>query len=409
MLNWCIRGWRERAYLSHWPERFGFLPATRTQTLWVHAVSAGEVQASVPLVKLLAAQHPKLALLVTTATPAGRLMAQSLYPQARVHYLPIDLPGCVRRFFVRVRPVVGVILETEIWPNLYAGAVDHGVPLVLVSARLSARSVGRYQRVKSWVSSLLANVTIAAQSESDAQRFCAIGAHPSRVSVCGNLKFDYQVPESVVAKAQSWRQSLAVRPVWVAGSTHAVEEDAVLAAHEKVLAQFPTALLILVPRHPPRFAVVEQRLKDSGRAYAVRRQTDAAVTNPAADVWLIATLGELVCAYAAADVAFVGGTLVPIGGHNLLEPAAVARPVLFGPFISNARLMAEVLEASAGGQTVGDADALAAAVKAYFQNPELGRRAGQAAYQAISPHRGAAARTFLQIDPWLGKSKPDNH
>ena len=141
MLNWCIRGWRERAYLSHWPERFGFLPATRTQTLWVHAVSAGEVQASVPLVKLLAAQHPKLALLVTTATPAGRLMAQSLYPQARVHYLPIDLPGCVRRFFVRVRPVVGVILETEIWPNLYAGAVDHGVPLVLVSARLSARSV----------------------------------------------------------------------------------------------------------------------------------------------------------------------------------------------------------------------------------------------------------------------------
>ena len=400
--NWLVRGWRERAYWADLSERFGFGPASAAPSLWIHAVSAGEVQASAPLVARLRELRPDLGLLVTTATPAGRARAIALYPMAVVRYSPIDLPGSVSRFFARLHPVAGVVLETELWPALYGAAAARAIPICLASARLSARSVGRYRRVAGFARTVLTGVSVAAQSEDDAARFVAIGADPSRVTVTGNLKFDYAPREAALAEARQWRVALGThRPVWVAGSTHAGEEDVVLAAHRELLRRHPDALLVLVPRHPPRFATVEAALAATGWTYAVRTERGALPDTAGRSVLLLATLGELECAYAAGDVAFVGGTLVPIGGHNLLEPAAVGRPVLFGPSYTTARAMAQVLIASGGGAVVDDAAMLADRLCRYFDDADLRLRQGRAAADAVAGNRGAAQRIAAIVAPLL--------
>ena len=402
LANWLVRGWRERGYWAHLAERLGYGPAVPGRCLWLHAVSAGEVQAGVPLVARLRASPPGLRLVVTTATPAGRARAQALYPDATVRYVPIDLPGAVHRFYARVAPVAVVVLETELWPHLYREAARRALPLVVASARLSERSVRRYRHVATLVGSVLAGVTVAAQTDDDARRFIAIGAEASRVSVSGNLKFDYTPRPQVAELALSWRVALGTsRPVWVAGSTHPGEEDAVLAAHATVLKEHPGALLILVPRHPPRFAAVEAALRTAGWAYAVRDAPGSLPATGDRTVLLLATMGELVCAYAAGDVAFVGGTLVPVGGHNLLEPAAAGRPVLFGPSFQTAREMAQMLVAAGGGAVVRDGADLGAHVATYLGDPVLRERAGSAAACAVARNRGAASRIAALVVPLL--------
>ncbi len=396
LLNWLLRGWRERGYWRHLGERAGFGRRLAPGALWLHAVSAGEVQASAPLVALLQRQRPSLPLVVTTATPAGRARALALFPAADVRYLPIDLPGAVARFFHRVRPSAGVIVETELWPHLYARAARTRVPVVVASARLSARSAARYAVLPGLTRRTLHGVSVAAQTELDAARFIAIGADPARTRVTGNLKFDH-VPRGTEA-AQAWRSAFAGRPVWVAGSTHPVEEDRVLAAHCLVRQSFPDALLVLVPRHPPRFAEVEAALVRDGIACAVRRGPGPLPPLADASVLLIATLGELECAYAAGDVAFVGGSLVPVGGHNLLEPALAGRPVLFGPSHATARAMADVILGAGGGAVVADEAALGAALLAYFRAPETREIAGNRARAAVAGSRGAAARTAALVE-----------
>jgi 3-deoxy-D-manno-octulosonic-acid transferase len=397
--NWLLRGWHERGYWAHLGERFGFAAPLAPGSLWLHAVSAGEVQAAAPLVRALLRAEPQLRLLVTTATPAGRARAAALYPAADIRYLPIDVPGCVRRFLARTRPRAGVILETELWPALYAGARGAGIPLVLASARLSARSVRRYGRVAAFARKVLAGVSIGAQSDADAARFLAIGADPGRLEVTGNLKFDYEPHAGLAAAAAAWRVALgADRPVWVAGSTHAVEEDAVLDAHRRLLERFPDALLVLVPRHPPRFAEVEQALGATGLEFVVRRGPGALPDGSrTAKVLLLATLGELEIAYAAADAAFVGGTLVPVGGHNLIEPAAAGRPVLFGPWHANALVMAELLRQARAGAEVADATALGEALLNWFAQPDERLAAGARGAAALAAGRGAASRTAALV------------
>ena len=341
--------------------------------------------------------------MVTTATPAGRARARALYPSATVRYAPIDLPGAVGRFFARNRPLACVVLETELWPALYRAAARRHIPIFLASARLSVRSVNRYRRVGRFAREVLAGVTVAAQTTDDAERFVAIGADPSLVTVAGNLKFDYTPAASVIDESRAWRAALSEqRPVWVAGSTHAGEEDAVLAAHTTLLRTHPDALLLLVPRHPPRFAAVEAALAQTGWPYAVRRQRGALPDTAGSSVLLLATLGELECAYAAGDVAFVGGTLVPVGGHNLLEPAAVGRPVLFGPSHTTAREMAQVLVAAGGGSVVADAADLATQLCRYFDDPALRLRCGSAAAAAVANNRGTAQRIAALVVPMLG-------
>ncbi|HQW10157.1 MAG TPA: lipid IV(A) 3-deoxy-D-manno-octulosonic acid transferase [Steroidobacteraceae bacterium] len=396
-----LRGFRDHSYWSNFGERFGFgATAFAGSCLWVHAVSVGEIQASAALVRALRERYPEVPLVVTTVTPTGAQRARALFAGlAHVRYVPYDLPGSVRRFFARVRPRVAIILETELWPNLYHECGRRGVPLVLASARISPRSIGRYRRLAALFREALANgIVIAAQSPADAERFRYIGANPLRTHVMGNIKFDFALSAAAVAGGAALRAEHASgRPVWVAGSTHAKEEDLLLDAHRRVREQHPGALLILVPRHPTRFAEVRAALEGQGVRFAARSRGERC--EPDTEVYLGDTLGELVLLYAAGDVAFVGGSLVPIGGHNLLEPAALGLPLLTGPFTFNAEDIAKLLIAEGAAEVVSTAEALSARVVALFDDAPERARIGTLGKAVVEANRGALSRLLALLAP----------
>jgi 3-deoxy-D-manno-octulosonic-acid transferase len=401
------KGLRVRGYWQHVGERYGFGPALPPGGVWVHAVSVGEVQAAAALVRELQARHPGLPVVLTTFTPTGRDRAQGLLGDAVAHrYIPFDLPFSVPRFFDRVRPRLAVIVETELWPNLFHECGRRGVPLVLASARVSPRSVRGYRRLAQFFRDTLANgIVIGAQSAADAERFLAIGANGRNTHVTGNLKFDYSLPPEIAEKARALRGELGERrPVWVAGSTHEVEEEIVLAAHAAVRARHPDALLVLAPRKPQRFEAVASLLRKQGLRYVTRSSRKAVA--PDAEVLLVDTLGELALFYGAGDVAFVGGSLVPIGGHNLLEPAALARPVLTGPHTANAVGITELLTESGAAHVVADAAGLASRVGAYFADPATAERDGRFGLDTLEANRGSLARLIALVEPLLGDRRP---
>ncbi len=398
----AVRGFRERSQWRGFSERFGLGRAVDGRSIWVHAVSVGEVQAAVPLVEALLERFPHIPLVLTTVTPTGRARAQALFKQrVDVRYVPIDLPGSVRRFFQRVRPQLAVILETEIWPNLYHRCGRQGVPLVLASARISPRSVKSYRRLVGLFRETLSNgIFIAAQSPQDAERFVSIGANPALTHVVGNIKFDFGYPPDIEARGHELRRLLGVhRPVWVAGSTHAQEEDELIAAHARVRERFSNALLVLVPRHPPRFADVAASLREQGIEFVSR--TSGRPVTPQTQVFLLDTLGELPPFYAAGDVAFVGGSLVPIGGHNLLEPAALGLPIIAGPHNFNSADIAKLLAERGAVRLVQDSAGLAAVVGELLADPAARARMGAAGRKAVDENRGAVTRLMNFIEPLL--------
>jgi 3-deoxy-D-manno-octulosonic-acid transferase len=376
-------------------ERLGLGAPAAPGGLWVHAVSVGEVQAAASLVRALRARYPARPLTLTTTTTTGRERAQALFgADVSVRYLPIDLPGAVRRFLARVRPATGIVLETELWPNLYRACRRAGVPLVLASATVSERSARRYARVTRLVREALAGVSVAAQSEPDAARFVALGAEPARLRVTGNLKFDLALPADLDATARALRATLGGRAVWVAGSTHEGEEAVVLEAHARLTSAQRAPLLVLAPRHRERFEAVAARLAAGGIAH-VRRSSGRPV-EPTTRVLLLDSLGELLLFYAAGDVAFVGGSLVPVGGHNLLEPAAVGRPVVTGPHTASAAPAARLLSAAGALVVVHDAPELEAAVGRWLAPDGDGALAGERGRAAVLANRGALGR-FLEF------------
>jgi 3-deoxy-D-manno-octulosonic-acid transferase len=396
------RGMRDPSYRGSLGERFGFGPAVEGPVIWVHAVSVGEVQAAQALVAQLLRRHPKYRLLLTTVTPTGAARARLLFgEQVLLRYVPFDLPGAVKRFFDRVQPRLAMILETELWPNLYGECGRRSVPLVLASARVSPRSIGKYRRLMSLFRKTLSHgIVIAAQSELDAERFRSIGAAPERTHVTGNIKFDFQPPAGIEALGRRWRdRNVPGRPVWVAGSTHEGEEAIVLDAHRRVLERFPDALLILVPRHPQRFDTVRELLAKRHEAVAFR-SAGAAIT-PATRVLLGDTMGELMMFYAASDVAFVAGSLAPIGGHNLLEPASVGLPVLTGPHNFNGEEIAGLLVDAGAARVVPDARQLAHAVTGLLGDPALREVMGAAGKAVLDSNRGALDRLLTLVDPLL--------
>ena len=399
------RGLRDRSYWQNFSERFGFGAPSAPDGVWVHAVSVGEVQACAPLIGALRARHPDLPLTVTTFTPTGAARARALFGSAaRVRYLPYDLPGAVRRFFSRVRPRLAVIFETELWPNLYRECGRRRVPLVLASARISERSVSRYQRLGALFRDALSQAeVVAAQGAGDAERFRALGADPASTHVTGNLKFDFELPPDIAARgAQLRSEYAAARPLWVAGSTHGGgEEQMVLEAHRSVRAAFPQALLVMAPRHPPRFDEVAQLLAESHLSF-VRRSASAAAAAPGrAAVLLLDTLGELLEFYAASDVAFVGGSLVPVGGHNLLEPAALGIPILTGPYNFNSEDIARLLVARGAAEVVHNSFELAARLCALLADPAERARMGTLGRASVDNNRGALAKLLSLIEPLL--------
>ncbi len=398
----AFRGFRDRSHWQGFSQRFGLGSKLGQRSIWVHAVSVGEVQAAVPLIEALLKRFPTIPLVLTTVTPTGRGRAKALFgSRVDVRYVPIDLPGGVRRFFQRVRPQLALILETEIWPNLYHRCGRLGVPLVLASARISPRSVNSYRRLVGLFRETLSHgIFIAAQSAEDAERFISIGANPKLTHVVGNIKFDFGYPPDMEAKGHELRRLLGVhRPVWVAGSTHAIEEDALLAAHRLIRERFSNALLVLVPRHPPRFAEVATSLRSQGVRFATR--TAGGPVAPETQVYLLDTLGELPPFYAAGDVAFVGGSLVPIGGHNLLEPAALSLPIVAGPHNFNSADIARMLVERGAVRIVHDAAQLAAVVGGLLADPTARATMGASGRKAVDDNRGAVARLMQFLEPLL--------
>jgi 3-deoxy-D-manno-octulosonic-acid transferase len=402
----AMEGWKalwNPEYRGRLGQRLGFVePRPDPGSLWLHAVSVGEVQAAAGLIRALRQRFPGTPVVVTTVTPTGAQRAQALFGETVRHcYLPYDLPGAVRRFLDGVQPRVAIILETEIWPTLYNALGRRRIPLVIASARLSTRSVGRYRRMASLFRETLSHgIVIGAQTAADAERFRAIGAADGRVQVTGNVKFDLEIPAATVEEGRAFRARwAATRPTWIAGSTHEGEEEAALEAHARLRERHPQALLILVPRHPQRFEAVRALLRRRGVRFAQR----SAGAGPAAgdSVFLVDTLGELQLFYAAADVAFVGGSLVPVGGHNLLEPAVLGLPMLSGPHTQNAQDVAELLQRSGALRIVRSRDDLAQCVTDWFDDPDAARAAGARGLHAVAQSRGAVDRLVAMIAPLL--------
>jgi 3-deoxy-D-manno-octulosonic-acid transferase len=400
-----FRGLADRTYWHNFRERFGFGATPAAPCIWVHAVSVGEVQASAALVNTLRERYPDIPIVVTTFTPTGAGRARALFKdRAQVRYLPFDLPGAVRRFFKRIQPRIAVILETELWPNLYYQCGRRRVPLVLASARLSARSVDRYRRLGALFRETLAQgVVIAAQGEADANRFRALGSDPGNTHVTGNLKFDFSVPADIAERGRALRAYYAgSRPVWVAGSTHGGgEEEALIEAQKLVRARQPGALLVMAPRHPNRFGEVAAQLVSRGVRFVRRSQVPAAGAIGEAEILLLDSLGELLDFYAAGDVAFVGGSLVPIGGHNLLEPAALGLPILTGPNTSNSAEVARLLIERGAAEIVKNPQELADRVVALLADPAARARMGVQGRAVVDANKGALQKLLGLVVPLI--------
>jgi 3-deoxy-D-manno-octulosonic-acid transferase len=396
-----IRAAKEPAYRAHLTERFGLGRRAAAPSLWLHAVSVGEVAAAAALVRALHASHPGMPFVLTTATPTGRAQAAALFgADVDVRFLPYDTAGSVRRFLARIRPRVAIIMETELWPNLLHECRRRGVPVLFASARLAARSVPRYRRFGTLFSTALRDAWVAAQSSVDVERFIALGADPARTRVIGNLKFDMQLGEAVAGRGRELRRGyLGARPVWTAGSTHEGEEDFVLDAHTTLKRSVADALLVLAPRHPQRFDGIAALLERRGLIFD--RRSRSGTVRSEAQVLLLDTMGELTAFYAAADVAFVGGSLVPVGGHNLLEPAALGVPVITGPHTQNGPEIARLLIEAGGALEVADAGALAAAAARLLADPVLRWRMGESARRCVEAHRGSLAQLLALIEPLL--------
>ncbi|MEA3161441.1 MAG: 3-deoxy-D-manno-octulosonic-acid transferase [Gammaproteobacteria bacterium] len=396
------RGVRDRSYWQGLAERFGLGAKLPSPSIWLHAVSLGEMSAAAPLVRALHTRYPQLALAVTAATPAGRARARDLFADvASIRFLPYDTPGSVSRFLERIRPCVAVIMETELWPNLLRECEWRRVPVFLASARLSAKSVSRYRRFGSLFSGVFTpNVTVAAQSAEDAERFRLIGASANQTRVIGNVKYDLAVSTAIIEAGRVLRAAYGSKLVWAAGSTHAGEEEQVLAAHSLLQAHRPDSLLLLAPRHKDRFAAVADLLARRGVKFA--RRSDMAGALPMdTQVLLVDTIGELMALYASADVAFVGGSLVPIGGHNLLEPAALGLPVLTGPSHFNGKEIALLLLRRGAALQVANPEGLAAALQRLLDEPAERRRIGDIGKDIIETYRGSVERLLALIEPSL--------
>ncbi len=407
-LVWLRLLWRARKqpeYLRHLGERYGFYAhEVASPLLWLHAVSVGETRAAEPLIKALLAEYPDHCLLLTHMTPTGRATGQELvtkYGERLLQaYLPYDLPDACARFFDHFGPRLGILMETELWPNVIAIAKRKGVPMVLVNARLSARSQRGYLRFAPVIAPALASLhAIAAQTPADAERLLAIGAR--RVSVLGNLKFDVTPSPDKLELGKTWRQALDARPVWLAASTREGEEELILDAFAAM--RVPDPLLLLVPRHPQRFAAVAALVEE--RKLSLCRRSEGALPSAATQVWLGDSMGEMPAYFALADVALIGGTLLPFGGQNLIEAAACGCPVLVGPHTYNFAQATDDAIACGAALRVADAAGAASEIQRLLSDEEALKVMRVAAANFSQAHRGATARTVALIKE-IGEERP---
>ena len=399
-LVWLRLLWRSRKqpeYLQHIGERYGFHGAAAPQPLlWLHVVSVGETRAAEPLIKALLDAYPDHTLLLTHMTPTGRATGGELiakYGERLIQaYLPYDLPGACGRFLGHFKPRFGLLMETELWPNLIAACAQRDIPLALINARLSEKSQRGYLRFAPLIRPELAKLSaVAAQTPADGERLQAIGAQ--HVTVLGNIKFDVTPSPEKLALGKQWRQALGQRKIWLAASTREGEEAIILDAFARL--GRPDLLLLLVPRHPQRFNEVAALVEE--RALALCRRSGGELPSPAARVWLGDSMGEMPAYFAVADIALIGGTLLPFGGQNLIEAAACGCPVLVGPHTYNFAQATEDAIASGAALRLSDADQAAGKALELLEDTESLQAMCRAAATFSQAHRGATARTMALI------------
>jgi 3-deoxy-D-manno-octulosonic-acid transferase len=391
------RGLRYSPYWRRWPERFGYVPSIRDQrVVWLHAVSVGEVRSVAPLIEAIADRLPRHKILVTTMTPTGSEQVEMLFDQRVLHsYLPYDLPDAVARFLDRVNPELAIIAETEFWPNLFRACTKREIPLHIVNARLSAASFRGYRLAGRTVREMFASADlICAQSSLDAQRLRNLGVDDRLLRITRNLKFDVSAPETIRASGRELRKQWgASRPVLIAASTHSGEEARILSAFTTLRERYADLLLVLVPRHPERFASVARLCRRRG--FDTERKSVLSDALPATTQVLVGdTMGELHKLYAASDVAFVGGSFVRHGGQNPLEACTVGVPVIFGPHMFHFEEISALTLDHGAARQVRDERALVDAVALYLDQPALRRAAGEAALELIHDNHGSLERTL---------------
>jgi 3-deoxy-D-manno-octulosonic-acid transferase len=403
-LIWLRLLWRARKqpeYLQHLTERYGFYGRSAPPKLiWVHAVSVGETRAAQPLIEGLLARWPEHRILLTGMTPTGREAGRAVYGERVLQaYLPYDYPGATQRFLRHFAPAFGVLMETEIWPNLMAASRRYDIPVILANARLSERSARGYGRLSALVQPAFAALAgVCAQTTGDAGRLASQGGGP--VEICGNIKFDVAPAEDKLALGDAWRQAVGQRPVWLAASTREGEEELILAAWQRLA--LAGALLVLVPRHPQRFEEVANLLTQRGLAWQRRSAAMPAVDT---EIWLGDSMGEMAAYYRLADVAFIGGSLLPLGGQNLIEAAACGCPVVVGPHTFN--FLQATTDALAAGAALRVADevVLAETLRQLFGDAEKLAVMRRAAGEFASAHRGATQRTLAFIEQWSVRAR----
>lgn len=398
--------WRSRkdaAYRQRFAERLALqtVPHSACGGIVVHAVSVGEVVAATPLIKALQQQFPGVTITVTCTTPTGSARIVSSFADSVYHcYLPLDTPGAVRRFLNKLQPQAVIVLETELWPNLLQQCQRAVIPTIVVNARLSARSARGYRRCYAFSRLALNNINLLlAQDRATARRFAALGCK-AQITVCGNLKYDMAVPAQIDTVAAQFRSQLSGRNVWVAGSTHAGEDEQLISAYQQLKLQFPRLLLILVPRHPERFAAVAQQLQQAG-LNTVRRSEQGTV-NASTEVLLGDSMGELLAWYQLADVVFIGGSLIERGGHNPLEAMYFAKPVQSGPHVFNFALAYQWLQQADAVNWVADVMSLVSSTAQLLQQPQQAAKQGAKALALYQRHGGATARSSSVITAYLG-------
>ncbi|MEW8505630.1 MAG: lipid IV(A) 3-deoxy-D-manno-octulosonic acid transferase [Candidatus Thiodiazotropha sp.] len=403
LLRLYWRGFKAPSYRKRWLERFGIFQApVEHNGIWVHAVSVGEVQAIAQLVGRLLDRYPDMPLLITTTTPTGADRVKALFGNEVTHrYAPIDLPWVARRFLEAFQPRLLILVETEIWPNLINCAKLEGVPTLLANARLSVRSARGYHRVAGLTREALRNLTlIAPHAEADAERFHTLGARPEKIEVTGSIKFDVHLPGSLLERVDVLRREWGgQRPVWIAASTHEGEDELILEAHAAIRQSLPDALLVLVPRHPERFERVGQLAEEAG--FILVRRTQQLPCEKDTAVFLGDTMGELTLFLGASDVAFIGGSLVPHGGHNILEATAQGVAVVFGPHMFNFSEISELFLQRQAAAQVDSVDALADQVGRWLSDASERSRIGEAGRELVEQNRGALDRLTRLVDRLL--------
>ena len=394
--------WRSRklpAYRQRLLERFGFYPFKLKHCLWIHAVSVGESLAAIPLIKALIKDYPDLPVLVTTMTPTGAERINAALGDRIKHvYIPYDIPDAVSRFLNTMHPVIAIIMETELWPNLLAICHQKRIPICLMNARLSEKSAAGYQRISSLTHRMMNEITlIASHGENDAKRFIALSAPKENVVVTGNIKFDLELPHDLASKSLALRETLGKnRLIWIAASTHEGEEEIILLAHKKCYEKNKKALLLLVPRHPDRFDKVHHLCEQQG--WVIKRRSKQETCDQNTSIYFGDTMGELLFMYSVSDIAFVGGSLIPRGGHNMLEPGALGKPILTGPHLFNFAEISELFFKAHALVKVTDADSLFKQLDFWMMNEAERHATGERAKAVVDANRGALAKQLTLIN-----------